>query len=52
MLRSTDLSIAEIAAAMGFSDSNYFFYFFKKHAGVSPGVFRRQSRREGDGLPT
>lgn len=41
LLRSTDLPIKAIAEAMGFSDTNYFFYFFKKNAGVTPGTFRR-----------
>ncbi len=41
LLRSTDLSVREIAETMGFSDSNYFFYFFKKSTGMSPAQFRK-----------
>ena len=46
LLQSTDLPIKTIAETMGFSDSNYFFYFFKKNTGMSPGMFRRLKNRE------
>lgn len=39
LLSTTDLSIAEIADASGFSDYNYFLRLFKKHFGVSPKKF-------------
>jgi transcriptional regulator GlxA family with amidase domain len=40
LLRNTDLSIAEIADAVGISDSNYFSRQFKNTMGVNPRVFR------------
>lgn len=46
LLRSTTLPIKTIAEAMGFSDSNYFFYFFKKHTGISPAKFRKYQEQE------
>lgn len=46
LLRSTDLPISTIAETMGFSDSNYFFYFFKKNTGVSPGTFRKMEKQK------
>ncbi len=44
LLQSTNLPIKAIAASMGFSDSNYFIYFFKKNTGVSPGAFRKTEK--------
>ena len=41
LLRSTTLPIKTIAETMGFTDSTYFFHFFKKHTGVSPSKFRK-----------
>ena len=40
LLRSTGMSITEIAYAVGFSDSNYFSSVFKKHTGMTPGEYR------------
>jgi AraC family transcriptional activator of pobA len=34
--------VAAVAAELGFKDSAYFCRFFRKHAGVSPGEFRRR----------
>lgn len=48
LLRSTDLPIKAISEAMGFSDSNYFYAFFKKNTGVSPGQFRRKHQNPPD----
>lgn len=36
LLQTTDMSIAEIADSVGFSDYNYFLRTFKKHFGISP----------------
>lgn len=52
LLRSTDLPIKTIAEAMGFSDSNYFFYFFKKNAGVTPAAFRRMEHQKLSDMAT
>lgn len=41
LLLQTSMSIAEIAAACGFSDANYFGDIFKKHKGISPTKYRR-----------
>ena len=38
------LSVAEISELCGFSDPAYFVRFFKKHEGITPGVFRRRVR--------
>lgn len=41
LLESTDGLLSEISAMCGFYDEYYFGKVFKKYAGVSPGVFRR-----------
>jgi AraC-like DNA-binding protein len=41
LLSSSAMSVKEIAAACGYSDSNYFCRIFKKNTGTSPGQFRR-----------
>jgi len=41
MLRDSDLSIAEVAFSLGFTDAAYFSRFFARHAGCSPRTFRR-----------
>ncbi|MGI6264997.1 MAG: AraC family transcriptional regulator [Acutalibacteraceae bacterium] len=41
LLRSTNLSIKQIASSMGFTDSNYFSWYFKKNTGQSPREFRK-----------
>ena len=40
----TSLTVTEIAYSIGFSDSNYFSNFFKKHKKLSPTAFRKSSR--------
>lgn len=42
LLHFGDLSITDIAAAVGYSDCNYFCRIFKQLEGVSPMQFRRQ----------
>jgi AraC-like DNA-binding protein len=39
-----DLSLAEVAACVGFSDQSVFTHHFKRLAGVTPGRFRRSAR--------
>lgn len=46
-LRTPGLSIAEVAYAVGFQDSNYFSRSFKQHHGVSPREFRDMARIAG-----
>jgi AraC family L-rhamnose operon transcriptional activator RhaR len=41
LLRSTDLPIGRIAAAVGWPDPNYFARRFKAWQGISPGAYRR-----------
>lgn len=41
-LRTTDLSISEIAFSLGFEYPSYFATFFKKETGISPTIFRNQ----------
>jgi AraC-like DNA-binding protein/ligand-binding sensor protein len=47
MLRETELSINEIAAACGFEDQSWFSKIFKNHTGFSPGKYREH----GGNLP-
>ncbi len=43
LLRSTDLSVAEIAESVGFSNPNYFCLVFKKHCdNLSPSAYRKR----------
>lgn len=46
-LRAPGLSIAEVAYAVGFQDSNYFSRSFKQHHGMSPREFRDMARIAG-----
>jgi AraC family transcriptional regulator len=43
-LADTDLSLAEIALAAGFSDQSHFSNLFRQHTGLSPFRFRRAVR--------
>jgi AraC family transcriptional regulator len=43
-LTDTDLSLAEIALAEGFSDQSHFSNLFRRHTGLSPFQFRRAVR--------
>ena len=47
LLRAPGLSIAEVAYAVGFQDSNYFSRSFKQHHGMSPREFRDMARIAG-----
>lgn len=44
LLKNTDMSLSEVAEAVGFEDVNYFCRVFKRARGVSPGEFRRAER--------
>ena len=41
LLRSTNLSVEEIATELGYINSNNFYTTFKKHCGVSPLKYRK-----------
>lgn len=41
LLRTTDMTVAEIAAGCGFMDTSNFIIHFKKHTGVKPVQYRR-----------
>ncbi len=44
LLKTTQWNVAEIAAKVGYSDSNYFTRLFKKKNGLTPGEYRRISK--------
>jgi len=46
LLADKRLNISEIAAAVGFSDSNYFSRIFKKHQQSSPTQIRQQMQNQ------
>jgi len=41
LLRQTDWPLAAIADSLGFADVAHFSHFFKRHAALAPGVFRK-----------
>ncbi|MGC5776707.1 response regulator [Paenibacillus pabuli] len=43
LLRSTEMKSFEIAAQVGFAEPNYFSFCFRKHIGVSPKEYRKQT---------
>lgn len=43
LLRSTEMKSFEIAGQVGFAEPNYFSFCFKKHVGVSPKEYRKQT---------
>lgn len=45
LLLNTDISLNDISDKLGFSTKNYFFTFFKKHKGMTPGEFRRSYKK-------
>ena len=46
LLEETNHSIAHVAKMIGFSSQSYFAQVFQKAAGMSPGEFRKRSRRK------
>lgn len=45
LLRETELSVAQVAQELGFSDSKYFNTIFKKQTGITPAVYRKEQRK-------
>ncbi|MDV2575556.1 helix-turn-helix domain-containing protein [Lactiplantibacillus plantarum] len=41
LLRDSDLDIGQIAEAVGYQNSSYFYKLFKKQTGMSPGDYRK-----------
>lgn len=41
LLRQTDMSISQIAAAVGFNSDSNFIHFFSQNTGMSPKSFRK-----------
>jgi len=41
LLRQTGMTCAEVGYAVGFADQSYFILHFKRHAGMTPGHYRR-----------
>jgi AraC-like DNA-binding protein len=41
LLARGDMTVTEVAQAVGFSDSSYFSHVFRSEVGVSPSIFRR-----------
>jgi AraC-like DNA-binding protein len=46
MLANMNLSVKEIADALGYYDQHYFSYMFKKRCGMSPTQYRKKIRLE------
>jgi AraC family transcriptional regulator len=44
LLATTDLSIADIGAAVGYESQSHFTTVFRKFVGVTPATYRRESR--------
>lgn len=48
MLQGTELPVAAVAARSGFADAKYFISWFKGHKGVSPGQWRKGTKKGGE----
>lgn len=48
LLRQTQMSIEEVAEAVGFNQASYFWRVFRRLCGLSPRAFRNTSRKTGD----
>lgn len=46
LLRSTGISIAEVACSVGFDDQSYFTRIFKKQTGMAPGKYRESRSKK------
>lgn len=45
MLTETDMSISDIAYSLGFSETKYFDYLFKKYIGETPKAFKKRVKK-------
>ena len=46
MLTTTDMSVAEIAEKLKYTNAQNFIRFFNKMAGVTPGKYRQEFKRK------
>ena len=46
LLEATEMRSSQIAQEVGYNDSHYFSYLFKKTTGMTPSEYRRNSRKE------
>ena len=48
LLAFTAIKVEDVARRLGFDDPHYFFRYFRKHAGTTPGEWRGRQRQEFD----
>ena len=46
LLEATEMRSSQIASEVGYNDSHYFSYLFKKNTGITPGEYRKNARNE------
>ena len=46
LLEATEMRSSQIALEVGYNDSHYFSYLFKKNTGLTPGEYRKNSRNK------
>ena len=46
LLETTGMDMTQISDECGFSDDNYFIRVFRKHYGVTPGVYRKNAKQK------
>ena len=46
LLEATEMRSSQIATEVGYNDSHYFSYLFKKNTGITPGEYRKNARNE------
>lgn len=46
LLRTTDVKTSQIASEVGYNDSHYFSYIFKKNVGITPTDYRNQYQNQ------
>lgn len=46
LLKGKEMTVSEVAAAVGIPDTNYFIRFFKKHNGCTPAAYRKNPMKK------
>ncbi|MBQ2609471.1 MAG: helix-turn-helix transcriptional regulator, partial [Butyrivibrio sp.] len=46
LLKSSNLKSSQIATEIGYNDSHYFSYIFKKNVGMTPSEYRSQYQNQ------